>query len=146
MISEETAKFVNRQKLGFVATISEDGTPSLSPKGSLIALDSKTLAFADIRSPTTVKNLSLNPSTEINVVDPLLRKGYRFAGRARIIRSGDKFDEIHARYKKDGMNSSFDVLVLVDVSDVSEIVSPAYDSGLSESEMKSKWKKHFSDT
>jgi len=33
--------------------------------------------FADIRSPNTVRNLRGNPSIELNVVDPIVRKGPR---------------------------------------------------------------------
>ena len=76
-ISDSLKKFLDEQKLGYVATVSPDGTPNLSPKGTIIAWDKTTIAFADIRSPNTMKNLESNPNVEINVVDPLLRKGFR---------------------------------------------------------------------
>jgi hypothetical protein len=41
--------------------------------------------FANIRSPTTVANLRRNASIEINVVDAIVRKGYRFKGVATLI-------------------------------------------------------------
>ena len=51
MITQEIRKLLSEQKLGYVATVSLDGTPNLSPKGTIIAWDQNTLAFADIRSP-----------------------------------------------------------------------------------------------
>jgi hypothetical protein len=30
--------------------------------------------FEEIRSPNTLRNLAVNPSIEVNVVDPILRK------------------------------------------------------------------------
>ena len=36
-ISESVKIFLNGQKLGYVATVSENGTPNLSPKGTIIA-------------------------------------------------------------------------------------------------------------
>ena len=48
-------KFLSAQKLGYVATVSENGIPNLSPKGTIIAWDENTLAFADIRSPNTIE-------------------------------------------------------------------------------------------
>jgi hypothetical protein len=33
--------------------------------------------------------------------------------------------------------------VLVDVSSVTDVISPLYDLGFSEQDIKSKWKKHF---
>ena len=76
-------RVVEKQRLGFVATVCADGTPNLSPKGTLRVLDDDHLMFADIRSPGTVANLRTNPGIEVNVVDPFVRKGYRFKGRAR---------------------------------------------------------------
>ena len=73
---DEIKIFVNSQKLGYVATISSDGTPNLSPKGTISILDDSRLVFANIRSPQTIQNLKKNPSIELNVVDPFSRMGY----------------------------------------------------------------------
>jgi predicted pyridoxine 5'-phosphate oxidase superfamily flavin-nucleotide-binding protein len=37
IMSKEIREFVNREKLGFIATVCPDGTPNLSPKGTTIA-------------------------------------------------------------------------------------------------------------
>jgi len=103
IITEEIKNFVNFQKLGYVATISTDNTPNLSPKGTIMVFDESYLALADIHSPQTVENLRHNPSTEINVVDPFRRRGYRFKGIAEIISSGDKFNKIISYYKESGV-------------------------------------------
>jgi len=143
VISQEIKDFLDIQKLGYVATVSSDGKPNISPKGTIIAWTSKILAFADIRSPDTMKNLQNNPFVEINVIDPLLRKGYLFKGQARIIKDNSQFEEILIHYRKKGIKSPINAIVLVDVSEVSEVISPLYDMGISEQEIKSKWKKHF---
>lgn len=44
-------RVVDRQRLGFVATVSPDGPPNLSPKGTVSVLDDDSLVFADLRSP-----------------------------------------------------------------------------------------------
>ncbi|MGH1565856.1 MAG: pyridoxamine 5'-phosphate oxidase family protein [Nitrosopumilus sp.] len=143
MITQKIKDFLNRQKLGYVATVSFDGKPNISPKGTIIGWTSKLLAFADIRSPDTLKNLQVNPYVEINVIDPLLRKGYLFQGTARIIKDGSLFDEILNNYIKNGIQSQINSIVLVDVSNVSDVISPLYDLGTSEQEIKSKWKQYF---
>ena len=61
-ISDEIKHFLERQKLGFVATISPDNTPNVSPKGTILAWDDEHLIFADIRSPQTISNLENNSS------------------------------------------------------------------------------------
>ena len=48
MITSEIKNFLNTQKLGYVATVSSDGLPNISPKGTIIAWSSEILAFADI--------------------------------------------------------------------------------------------------
>ena len=143
MITSEIKNFLNTQKLGYVATVSSDGLPNVSPKGTIIAWSSEILAFADIRSPDTVKNLQNNSNVEINVIDPLLRKGYLFKGVARLINSGLQYDEILQHYRDNGITSPINAIILVDVSYVSDVTSPLYDMGISEAEIKSKWKNHF---
>ena len=143
IITEEIKNFVNFQKLGYVATISADNTPNLSPKGTIMVLDELHLAFADIRSPQTVENLKHNPSIEINVVDPFSRRGYRFKGIAEIISSGDKFSKIISYYKTSGVKSSIKYIILVKIEKLSEVLSPLYDLGYTEKELKTKWKKHY---
>ena len=143
MITSEIKNFLKVQKLGYVATVSSDGLPNISPKGTFIAWSSEVLAFADIRSPDTVKNLQNNPNVEINVIDPLLRKGYLFKGVAKLINSGLQYDEILQYYRDNGITSPINAIILVDVSYVSDVTSPLYDMGISEDEIKSKWKNHF---
>lgn len=75
VIDEAMRRVVDGQRLGYVATVCPDGTPNLSPKGTILVWDEDHLTFADIRSPGTVANLRHNPAVEINVVNPLTRKG-----------------------------------------------------------------------
>ena len=142
-ISESLKQFLDGQKLGYVATVSSDGTPNLSPKGTIIAWGKTTIAFADIRSPNTMKNLESNPNLEINVVDPLLRKGFRFKGTASIIKDGQTYEEILNHYRERGVKSPIGAIVLVNVTEISEVTSPLYDLGVTEEQMKEKWKKQL---
>lgn len=144
LITQEIKDFLNLQKLSYVATVSSDGKPNISPKGTLIGWGtSDTLAFADIRSPDTMNNLQSNPNIEINAIDPLSRKGYLFKGKAKIIKNDSLYQDIFNYYRSQGIKSPINSIVIVDVSEVSRIISPLYDMGVSEREIKSKWKKHF---
>ena len=145
VISSEIKGFLNSQKLGYVATVSPDGKPNISPKGTIISWTSDLLAFANIRSPDTMSNLKINSAMEINVIDPLSRKGYLFIGTGKIIKDSPLFDEIVTYYRNSGIQSPINSVVLVTVSSVSEVTSPLYDLGKSESEIKLRWKKYFND-
>jgi predicted pyridoxine 5'-phosphate oxidase superfamily flavin-nucleotide-binding protein len=81
ILTDDMKRLVREQRLGYLATVCRDGTPNLSPKGTTAVWDDDHLVFADIRSPQSVQNIEHNPSVEINVVDPLVRKVYRFKGR-----------------------------------------------------------------
>ncbi len=105
-------RVVREQRLGYVATVCPDGTPNLSPKGTTTVWDDDHLVFADIRSPGTVRNLRHNPAIEVNVVDPIVRKGYRFKGTGRVLLKGELFDEVVAFYRRAGTNSPIRAVVL----------------------------------
>ena len=143
VLSNKIRNFVNFQKLGYVGTVSFDNSPNLSPKGTIIAIDESHLAFADIRSPQTIENLRYNSAIEINVVDPIHRKGFRFKGEGQIISEGTQFSEILEQYKRNGIKSKINAIVLVTVNRFSEVTSPSYDLGMTEDELVSKWKKYY---
>jgi len=128
MLTEAMKTLVNHQRLGFVATVCPDGTPNLSPKGTTVVWDEAHIVFADIRSPQTTENLRHNPVTEINVVDPFSRKGYRFKGRATIIEPGPELDEIVAFYRARNVTSPIGAAVKVRVERALELTSPVYDN------------------
>src|SRR5215472_18738494 len=101
-LTDDMQRVVREQRLGFVATVCPDGTPNLSPKGTTAVWDDDHLIFANIRSPGTLANLRQNANVEVNVVDPFLRKGYRFKGIAEIVEAGPLYDKAIAFYRKRG--------------------------------------------
>ncbi len=138
-LDADTRRVVDEQRLCFVATVNPDGTPNLSPKGSIRVWDDHHLIFGDIRSPITIRNLELNPAIEINIVDPISRKGYRFRGIAEILRAGEVYDRALAFLKDSGVSAPVAAIVLVRVDKASPVISPAYDSGASEEEIRATW-------
>lgn len=142
LLTTEINEFVNKTKLGFIATICPDGTPNLSPKGTTIAWDEDHLAFADIYSPGTINNLKANPAIEINVVDVFSRKGFRFKGKAEVLQQGEIFDSILRYYRIAGNEYTINNIVLVQVNRVIPITSPAYDI-LSETEIINRWTNYW---
>ena len=140
---DEIRNFVNFQKLGYVATVSSDGSPNLSPKGTIVILDDSRLVFANIRSPQTVQNLTKNPSLEINVIDPFSRMGYRFKGIASILSDGNDFKKILDYFEKKGIKSKISDIIVVDVTSFYKITSPSYDLGLKKDDLVEKWKQYY---
>lgn len=126
-------------ELGFIATVCPDGTPNLSPKGTTAVWDDDHLVFADIRSPGTVENLRANPSIEINVVDQLIRRGYRFKGTGAVHTDGEVFDRGVRFYEARGTvraRERIQGIVIVAVERALPVTSPAYDLGATEDELR----------
>src|SRR4029077_4789720 len=103
VLTDDMKRVVREQRLGYIATVCSDGTPNLSPKGTTTVWDDDHLAFADIRSPQSVQNIQNNPSVEVNVVDPLVRKGYRFKGHGVVHRSDELFERGCEMYREMGL-------------------------------------------
>src|SRR5262249_13221207 len=108
-------RVVRQQRLAFVASVCADGTPNLSPKGTIAIWDDDHLVFANIRSPQTVSNLRRNSAIEINVVDPMVRKGYRFKGTALVLEAGARYAEVVALFKARGVLNPIREVVVVTV-------------------------------
>ncbi len=144
VLTAEMKRLVEVQRLGYVATVCPDGTPNLSPKGTTAVWDSDHLVFADSRSPGSIANIRENPTVEVNVVDPIVRKGYRFKGNATVVSSGPTFDEIVAFYRKRGVRSPIGHVALIRVERALPLISPAYDSGATEAEIRTQWERYWS--
>jgi len=136
ILTDDMKRVVREQSLGFVASVCPDGTPNLSPKGTLSVWDDDTLIFADLASPTTTANVLANPVVEVNVVDPLRRKGYRFKGRASVHHTGPVFDDAVQFFEEHGVDRSrIHGVVVVLVQRAVAVLSPAYARGMSEAEI-----------
>ena len=138
ILTDDVQRVVDRE-LGFVATVDADGTPNLSPKGTLATWDDDHLVFADLRSPGTVANLRVNPSVEVNVVDQLVRKGYRLKGTGVVHTDGDEFERGVQFYEQRGLveaRARIHSIVVIAVERVLPVTSPAYDMGATEEELR----------
>jgi predicted pyridoxine 5'-phosphate oxidase superfamily flavin-nucleotide-binding protein len=138
-------RMLDEQRLGFVATVCPDGTPNLSPKGTTAAWDDDHLVFADIHSPGTIANLRHNPHVEVNVVDPFARKGYRFKGSAEVLTEGAQYDAIMSFYRQRGSRAVIHAIVLIQISAAAPLISPAYDDGTPEADIRRRWEQHYAE-
>ena len=132
ILTDDMKRLVTEQKLAFHATVCPDGSPNLSPKGSTRVWDDDHLFFADICSPQTTANIRAGSLVEVNVVDPFVRKGYRFKGQAVVHEPGsDAFAEGVERMKADGskLTERVEAIVVIEVRHAAPLVSPAYDDG-----------------
>lgn len=128
--------------LCFAATVSADGRPNLSPKGTIRVWDDTHLFFLDIASPGTRANLVHSPWIEINVVEQLSRRGYRFFGRAEAHLTGTVlYDEGLRRMYGDGERTyPSSAVVLLAVERAASLLSPGYWQVEDENALRAIWR------
>ncbi|MDQ8732001.1 pyridoxamine 5'-phosphate oxidase family protein [Bradyrhizobium sp. LHD-71] len=143
MLTLDMKRIVREQPLGYVATVAADGTPNVSPKGTFFVVDDATIAFAEIRSPATIRNLQGNPRIEVNFIDPFARKGYRFAGTAKIVPRGEEDFNKLLEMSGSTLAPRVRAVVVITVAKALPLVSPAYDDGTSEPEIRRSWTTRF---
>ncbi len=124
-ITDEIRKFVETQKISYVATVNKKGHPNVSPKGPLRIVDDKTLAFADLFSKKTRDNLKENPWIAVSVVDVGKKEGFQFRGKAEILTDGPLYEqiveEISKPYTKRPMVQS---VVKIGVKEIHDLAPP----------------------
>ena len=138
MLSDKMQTLIRAFSAGAVATVNGDGTPSVSPKATFVILDDSTLMFGDIRSPGTVRNLAENPAVEVCFTDILARRAVRVTGTGESIAKQDADAALIGAYAEawppyvDYVQS----FVVIRVAAAELIVSPAYDAGFTEAELR----------
>ena len=146
-LTDDMKKVLAEHSLGYVASIAADGSPSLSPKATFLAMGDDKIMFGEMRSPTTVKNIAANPMVEVNFVDVLSRKGFRCKGPAVFHARGTTgFDECLADFAKvrsQGLLDMFNGIVVIDLESASPLISPAYETGATEESLRASFKELY---
>ena len=145
MLTDEMKSIIGTFPLGFVASVNDDGTPNLSPKGTFVVLNDRQLVFGHIRSPGTMGNIAKRPVIEINFLDVLARKAVRVRGRAHMFaRSAAEFPGLFAALAGwKGYTELMKAVVRVDIETAGLILSPAYDLGHTEAQLREQYRAKF---
>jgi uncharacterized protein len=141
MITPELKNIIEENTIGFVATVTPDGGPHVSPKATMVCLDGNHIAFCDIRSPDTVRNIRVNPRVEICFIDIFRRIGCRLKGKATYHAKGSAgFEELRVNFNRwEPLLDRVEGIVVMEVESAKKVISPAYDSGQSEASLIEFW-------
>jgi predicted pyridoxine 5'-phosphate oxidase superfamily flavin-nucleotide-binding protein len=142
MLTPDMRAVIQAAHLCFAATVTSEGRPNLSPKGTIGVWDDAHLFFLDLASPGTRANLAQNPYLELNVVEQLSRRGYRFAGPAALYfaRSPEYAPGVRRIYDDAPPPAAPTAVVVVTVERVAPLLSPAYWRGTDETEIRKLWR------
>src|SRR5215831_169842 len=106
-------------------------------------IDDRTIAFGEIRSPGTIRNLRANPRIEVNFVDVFVRKGYRFASTATVVERGEACFDTLLLHLRSALAHRIRAIVTIAVTKALPLTSPAYDDGKTEPELRRAWTVRF---
>lgn len=142
MVTADMRAVIRAAHLCFAATITADGRPNVSPKGTIGVWDDTHLFFLDLASPGTRANLARTPWMELNVVEQLSRRGYRFSGPATLhfVGSPEYADGVRRVYGDAPPASAPAAVVILSVEQAAPLLSPAYWRGLDETSLRAQWR------
>ena len=138
MLTDEMKRLIQTHSAGMVATVNEDGSPAVSPKATFVILGDSLIAFGNLRSPGTLANLRRSPRVEVCFIDVLLRKAVRVTGQAAIVPKSDADKPLIAAFEASWAPylPRMSAFVTIEVTAAELILSPAYDIGATESELR----------
>ncbi len=128
MLTPDIKKYIDQSVLCWLATVSKDGIPNVSPKEIFTYLDEEHLGIAHIASPKSVRNIKATPNVCISFVDIFIQKGYKLIGQAEIIKKSElHFEKQAAKILKiAGPNFPVQALLKVKVLKTAPILAPSY--------------------
>jgi len=128
MLTTQIIKYINQSVLCWLATVSADGQPNVSPKEIFTNHGADHLLIANIMSPGSIRNIKSNPKVCVSFIDILIQKGYQLKGTAKILNKNDvEFEETYQTlYNIAGPNFPIHSVIQVKVESTKEILAPRY--------------------
>lgn len=127
-LTEEIRECIDRSVLCWLATVSKENMPNVSPKEVFRAYGSNAIIVANIASPKTVRNIKQNENVCISFIDILVQKGFQVKGKAKIIGKTDSgFSEMqNVLIEITGGKFPFATITEITLDTVKPIIAPKY--------------------
>jgi len=128
MMTQEVVKSIDECVLCWLATVSTDGVPNVSPKEAFLYDGRGKILVANIASPVTVRNIEHGDQVCISFVNIFVQKGYKITGRATVLKPEDKEYEVRHRMVVETIGATFPVMSIIEIEPdvIDEIVAPSY--------------------
>ena len=128
MLNTEIKESINKSVLCWLATVSTENVPNVSPKEIFNYYETDRIIVANIASPQTIRNIKQNENVCISFIDILVQKGFQLKGKAKIIGKTDsEFLEMERILTKmTGGIFPFATITEITVGQVKPIIAPKY--------------------
>ena len=127
-LTSEIKEYIDRSVLCWLATVSAEQVPNVSPKETFNYFGPNKIIVANIASPQTVRNITQNKNVCLSFIDILVQKGFQIKGKAKIIQKRDEvFTEMEkALIKMTGGNFPFATITAIVIEQVKPSLAPKY--------------------
>ena len=127
-LTPEIKDYIDRSVLCWLATVSNENIPNVSPKEIFNYYEKNKIIVANIASPQTVRNIKQNENVCVSFVDILVQKGFQVKGKAKIIKKTDAdFLEMEKiLLEMTGGKFPFSTITEITIEMVKPIISPRY--------------------
>ncbi len=141
MLTPEMTALIREHPLALVATVTPEGLPAVSPKATVVVLDAARLAFSDLRSPGTKRNLAACPACELVFADVFRRKAVRLGGQgAYHARGTAECDALLPHFAVwEDLQPRMRGIFEISVARAEMVLSPAYDVGAEADALAAEW-------
>ena len=119
---------IDKSVLCWLATVSSEGIPNVSPKEVFQYYGNDKIIIANIASPQSKKNIKYNENVCVSFIDILIQKGFQLKGKARVIdKMSTEFEEMKTILLKI-TNGDFPFSTIFEVTAifVKPIIAPKY--------------------
>ena len=127
-LTPEIRLSIEKSVLCWLATVSSEGIPNVSPKEIFCAHGTEQVLVANIASPQTLQNIKSNPQVCISFIDILLQKGYQLKGKAEVVfQSDERFETLSKPliFMTQGQ-FPFGSLTSIQIESAKPIIAPRY--------------------
>ncbi len=127
-LTDNIKEYIDNTVLCWLATVSQDGQPNVSPKELFHRYGDDQLIIANIASPQSVNNIKQNPKVCVSILDILVQKGFQLKGTAQIIDEAHKdYDGMYALLTQEtGDKYPFHTITVITVQSTKPIIAPSY--------------------
>lgn len=127
-LTEKIKESINKSVLCWLATVSTENVPNVSPKEIFNYYGTDKIIVANIASPQTVLNIKQNENICISFIDILVQKGFQIKGKAEIIEKTDlEFAEMEEVLTKITEGKfPFATITKITIGQVKPIIAPKY--------------------
>ncbi|MEE9372826.1 MAG: pyridoxamine 5'-phosphate oxidase family protein [Saprospiraceae bacterium] len=128
LLTNAIKECIDKSILCWLATVSNENMPNVSPKEIFNYYGSNSIIVANIASPQSVKNIKQNENVCLSLVDILVQKGYQIKGKASIVRKEDsgfqEMEKILSQMTKG--EYPFSTIIKISIHQIKSIIAPKY--------------------